>query len=250
MRIVSLCPSTTESLARIVEGSEDGPRLVGVTRFCVHPEPVVSTLTRVGGTKDPKLERIVDLAPDLVVMNREENRIEDHDALVAAGLRVIADMPRTVAEVPGHLRWLGEAVGCEQRAETEARRVEVAMEEAGRARAEFRFAYLIWRRPWMAVGPDTYTDDLLSRAGGRNVVGGSRYPELELAQLADADVILLPDEPFPFGEKHLPELRAQLPKARFRFVDGEAHCWHGVRTEAGLHAVAELAREMAESAPG
>lgn len=247
MRIVSLCPSTTESLAALGMGAA----LVGVTRFCVHPRSVVAGLTKVGGTKDPKLERILALEPDLVVMNREENRLEDHDALVAAGLRVIADMPQRVAEVPGHLRWLGAEVGRSDEGERWALRIESELAHVTvHDGASFRFAYLIWRRPWMAVGPGTYTHDLIALAGGRNVVDGGRYPEVSLETLRKADVVLLASEPYPFSEKHRPELEAALPGVELRFVDGEAYCWHGVRTEAGLRSVRALAQELGARGPG
>lgn len=248
MRIVSLCPSITETLVAL----GCGPQLVGITRFCIHPAEVVSDLPKVGGTKDPKLERIVDAAPDLVLMDQEENRKEDFAALEAAGLRVESTLTRGVAQVPARLRQLGAWVGAEVRAEDFAVRLEAGLEaleglRTNRERA-FRYAYLIWKKPWMAVGPDTYVSDLFALAGGVNVVpeGPARYPEVRLEDLraAGPDVILLPDEPFPFDARHLPELQAELPDARLELISGDDACWHGVRSLRGVTLAARFAREV------
>lgn len=245
MRIVSLCPSITESIIEL--GQKD--TLVGITRFCIHPAPVVRGIEKVGGTKDPKVERIRSLGPDLVLLNEEENRREDYEALVCC-LRVEVSFPKTVGQVPDHLRWLGRLIGAEAEAERRASELEEALEvlEARRAAAgrTFRFAYLIWRAPWMAVGPDTYVDDLFRRAGGENVLdlGRGRYPVIELSELERrrADVVLLPDEPFPFRPKHVPEVAREVPSARIDLVSGDDACWHGVRSLRGV----ALARALLE----
>lgn len=226
-----MCPSTTETLVDLGLASS----LVGVTRFCIHPAEVVRGLVKVGGTKDPDVAAIVALAPDLVLMNAEENRREDHDAL-AARLRVDVSHPRRVDEVPALLRRWGALTGTAARAEARAQEVEHALAaltaEAAAVRA-WRYLYLIWRGPWMAAGQGTYVSDLLGRAGGVNVVERPDYPVVDPAALAP-DVVLLPDEPFPFAEKHLPELAALVPGARLERISGDDACWHGVRTLRGL----------------
>lgn len=248
MRIVSLCPSITETLVDF--GLAEA--LVGITRFCIHPADVVGTLTKVGGTKDPRIDQIVELAPDLVFVNEEENRKEDFEALVEAGLTVDATMTRTVAEVPEQLRHFGALT---DRADVAAERADAveaglrSLEEARAGRAQpFRYAYLIWRKPWMAVGADTYVHDLLGRAGGDNVLAADegRYPEITLEGLRARapDVVLLPDEPFPFSDKHVPEVQAALPDARVELIGGDDCCWHGVRSIRGLALGAELAGRL------
>ena len=246
MRIVSLCPSTTETL--IDFGLAES--LVGITKFCIHPQDVVARLERVGGTKNPKIERILALQPDLVLMNEEENRKEDHEQL-ARSVRVEVSFPKTLDEVPDHLRWLGELVETEVSAEQRARALEHEIESLRARRdenpsASFRFAYLIWRNPWMGAGPNTYVDDLFGRAGGHNVFGadGGRYPSVELEALSRlrADVIFLPDEPFPFDRRHVPEVREACRGAEIELISGDDCCWHGVRSLRG----ARLAQALFE----
>lgn len=230
MRVVSLCPSITETVFRLGRGEV----LVGRTKFCVQPHGLVEAVERVGGTKNPKVARIVELEPDVVLMNEEENRREDADALERSGVRVVSTFARDVDGAVESLRHIAAALHADASAaiaEIEAARA------ALHARARHvRFAYLIWRDPLMAVGPDTYVDALLREGGGVNVVGGERYPQIELDALHAADRILLSSEPFPFAAKHLDELveQTQLPRERFALVDGERLSWHGARTALGL----------------
>jgi ABC-type Fe3+-hydroxamate transport system substrate-binding protein len=252
VRIVSLCPSTTETLIDLGLARD----LVGVTKFCIHPANVVRDIEKVGGTKTPKIEHILALSPDLVLFNEEENRREDYEAL-APHVRVASDFPKTVADVPRHIRWLGELVGRAERAETRAAELERALArvQAARARrpaAQFRFAYLIWRKPWMAAGRDTYVDDLLTRAGGENVFDGAeaRYPELELSELDGrrTDVVLLADEPFPFDARHVPEVEGAVrPGTQVELISGDDCCWHGVRSLRGAELALDLFERFAKS---
>ncbi len=237
MRVVSLCPSLTESVFALGRGEA----LVGRTKFCVQPRGAVEVIERVGGTKNPKLARIVELRPDLVLMNEEENRREDADALSAAGVRVLSSFSRDVAGAAQALRELGAAIDAAEEAEALATRIEVRTREitartVGRART--RFLYLIWQDPWMTAGPGTYVDSLLVAAGGANVVTASaaRYPEVDADTLRAADLVLLSSEPFPFAEKHLAAMAGTtaIPPERFQLVDGELLSWHGARTLDGL----------------
>ena len=243
MRIVSLCPSLTESVFELGKGAA----LVGRTKFCVQPADRVNEVERVGGTKTPKIERIVALAPDVVLMNDEENRREDADALAAAGVRVLSTFARDVAGAVQSLVEIGDAIGAADEARAlaaaiDARAGEVSARAAERPRRSF--AYLIWRDPLMTVAPGTYVDSLLALAGGDNVVAAfePRYPEIDAGALARADRILLASEPFPFAEHHLAELAAAtgIPATRFRLVDGERLSWHGARTLHGLPYAAEV----------
>jgi ABC-type Fe3+-hydroxamate transport system substrate-binding protein len=185
----------------------------------------------------------VELSPDLVLMNEEENRREDALALERAGLRCLTTFPRDVAGAAAMVREIGAALDRGERAEEIARDIETRAERAqsaARGRPSVRFAYVIWRKPWMSVNADTYASNLLELPGGANVFGrrAERYPEFTPRELADAapDLVLLCTEPFPFREKHADELAREAGLARDRFViaDGELLSWHGSRPPAGI----------------
>ena len=177
MRIVSLCPSLTELVFDLGRGAD----LVGITEYCVHPADGVAALEQVGGTKTPDVERIVELRPDIVLLNEEENRIEDADRLKEAGLACHASMPRDTAETAEMVRSIGEALGCSEEGERIALDIEA---RSARVRAEaegeppLSWAYLIWRKPWMSVSDDTFAAHLLNQAGGeRRLLGrGAALP--------------------------------------------------------------------------
>ena len=253
MRIVSLCPSLTELVFDLGRGAN----LVGVTRWCVHPAAGVAAIEKVGGTKDPSVTRIVELDPDLVLLNEEENRIEDAEALAAAGLRCHASMPRDPAETAHMVRSIAAAVdrpaeGERIAAEIEGRSARVRQRAAGEP--PVRFAYLVWRKPWMAVNADTFAHALLAQAGGVNVFADrpDRYPEITAAELAATrpDLVLLCTEPFPFRQRHAEELAGEtgLPAAAFRIADGEYLSWHGSRTPDGIDYAASLIAAARRSA--
>jgi ABC-type Fe3+-hydroxamate transport system substrate-binding protein len=239
MRIVSLCPSLTELVFDLGAGAS----LVGRTKFCIHPADGVAAVETLGGTKNPKIDRIVELAPDIVLMNEEENRLEDAGALRSAGLRVHASMPRNADETAAMVRSIGMALGRNREAELIAEDIERRADRVRRTAAQYpavRYACLIWRDPIMTVSDDTFIAGLLALAGGQNVFGShrDRYPVITAEELHRADplVALLPDEPFPFQQKHVDELalRSGLPRDRFRLADGELLSWHGSRTPRGI----------------
>jgi hypothetical protein len=151
--------------------------------------------------------------------------------------------------VPALLRSFGAKTGRSDLGEARARELERALLELeALPKTAFRFAYLIWRKPWMAAGPDTYVDDLLGLAGGLNVIRGARYPETTLEELGQLgpERIFLPDEPFPFGEAHRDEVRRVVPLARIELVSGDDCCWHGVRSIRGVKLVGTLLRPKSE----
>ncbi|MBK8598998.1 MAG: ABC transporter substrate-binding protein [Holophagales bacterium] len=243
MRIVSLCPSITESLVALGLGGS----LVGVTRYCVHPREALAGVPRVGGTKNPDLAAIAALGPDLVFCNAEENRDVDVGAL-SKDYRVDVSHPTRVADVPPLLRRLGELTGTDEVAQEWARAVEEKL-AAARSGRPVPFAYLIWKGPWMAAAAGTYISDLLETFGGVNVfpAGAGPWPatdEVQLAALAP-ELLVLPDEPFPFGDAERVHWEGILPAARIALVPGEDFCWHGVRTLRGLDAARALLGEVA-----
>ena len=249
MNLVSLCPPLTE----LVFDLGAGDALVGRTRFCVHPADRVESIEKVGGTKNPKVERIIELAPDLVLMNDEENRKEDANALIEAGVRVHSSMPRTAAETAAMVRAIGIAISQSRNAERIAADIERRADRVRRSAQHhppIRYACLIWREPIMTVNDDTFIAGLLALPGGQNVFGAraDRYPTISAAELHDADplIVLLPNEPFPFGEKHADELSAQtrLPRERFRLADGELLSWHGSRTPRGIDYAESILRGL------
>ncbi len=245
MRIVSLCPSLTE----LVFALGRGPELVGITDWCVHPKPDVDAVEKVGGTKNPRVARIVELAPDIVLMNDEENRFEDANALQQAGVRISSSLPRTLAETAEMVRSIGAALDARGPAEAIALDIERRAERvrtAALAARPVRFAYLIWRKPWMSVSRDTFASRMLELAGGVNVFGDarSRYPAIEPAALgaADPELVLLCTEPFPFKPEHADELAREsgVARERIRIADGEYLSWHGSRTPDGIDYAARL----------
>lgn len=248
MRVVSLCPSITESLVALGLRGE----LVGVTRWCVHPAEALRGVARVGGTKNPDLAAIRALSPDVVFANAEENRREDVEEL-SRDLDVDLSHPRSAAEVPPLLRRFGERTGRALRGEELASAVEKRL--AARLTAPpFRYAVLIWKEPWMATGGRTYIDDLLKGAGGVNALergGAPDYPAVAEDEVVAArpDVLVLPDEPFRFGESHRASWEARLPGTAVRLVAGDDLCWHGVRTLRGLELVDDLVRSLPSRAP-
>jgi ABC-type Fe3+-hydroxamate transport system substrate-binding protein len=256
-RIVCLVPSLTETLFALGAGA----RVVGVTRYCEEPAAAVAAVPKIGGTKNPDLGAIVALAPDLVVMNAEENRREDFEALAGAGLPVFVTEPKTIMDGVRGIARLGRLAGCADAgralaADQEAR-VRATLAAIGGARPVPYFCP-IWRKPWMAFNADTYAHDMLRAAGGANVCadGAVRYPTVTLEEIAVTapEVVLLPDEPYRFTAKDRPALAPlaatpALRDGRVHFVDGKALAWYGPRIADGLARFATLFAEARLGAP-
>lgn len=219
LRVVSLVPSVTETL--LAWGVEP----VAVTRFCEHPE-----LPSVGGTKDPDIAAIVALAPDLVVMDDEENRQPDAAALVAAGVPIHVTHVRSLADVPDTLATLATAVAAAAPA--------VALPDL--VPVHRRAFVPIWRRPWMTLNADTYGASVLHALGIETVYADDpeRYPTVTLDDVVilRPDMVLAPSEPYPFRERHLSELG--VVAADVRLVDGQDLFWWGARTTAAIERLA------------
>ncbi len=249
-RVVSLVPSTTETLFALGAGDA----VVGVTRFCVHPAERLEGLTRVGGTKDLLLDRLLALQPDLVIGNAEENtreifaELEPHVPLLVA-------FPKGVDEALGDLQRLGVVMGREAEAEALLETIHAeraALRDEAARGPGFRYTYLIWREPWMGVNDDTFISALLAEAGGVNALTGvsPRYPTVPPEALADGGVVLLSSEPFPFKERHRDELCAVgVAPERIFFVDGELCSWHGARLAEALPMLRAMAPVWAARCP-
>lgn len=219
-RVVSLVPSLTEAVAVSVPGV-----LVGATDWCTHPADL--DVQRVGGTKNPKLDRVLALAPDLVVANEEENREPDLAALRAAGVEVLVtevrDVPQAFRELERVLRACGAA--SRPRWLDEAER---AWSEQPPPERRTTAVVPIWRRPWMVLGRDTFAGDVLSRLGVDHLYAAhpDRYPRVPVEELRAAapDVVVLPDEPYRFTAADGPEAFPGLPCA---LVGGRHLTWYG-----------------------
>ena len=235
LRIISLVPSVTELLVQWGLAAQ----LAGRSRYCIEPRWIRNTVPEVGGTKDPNMERIRALAPDLVILEKDENPKAVVESLDALGIPWLALEIRTLKDCVAALRLLGGRLGVAEVAEARAQALEALLK--GRKRKGPRTLALIWRDPWMSSGPDTYIGDLL-RQGGLTPVGPDRYPsftDTELEALAP-ELILLPTEPYRFNKRHQAELQKRFPKADVRLVDGQALTWYLSRTEAGLELVRAL----------
>jgi ABC-type Fe3+-hydroxamate transport system substrate-binding protein len=230
-RVVSLVPSLTESVAATAPGL-----LVGATDWCSHP--VDLEVARVKGTKTPDVAAVLALRPDVVLANAEENRVEDLDALRAAGVAVWVTYPRTVAEALVSLDRMHTACRLDRPGWLD--QAEAAWAEPSAA-ARRRALVPIWRRPWMAVGSGTFTGDVLARLGIDNVLADhpERYPKVDLAALPAYDMVVLPDEPYAFTPADGPECFG-VPSA---CVSGRHLTWYGPSlVEARAVLTAQLSR--------
>jgi ABC-type Fe3+-hydroxamate transport system substrate-binding protein len=234
-RVVSLVPSLTESLFELGFGD----RVVGMTEYCIFPQRV--DVTRVGGTKTPNIDHIRSLEPDLVFMNLEEN-LPKHAREIETFAPLHVSEPKSVRDVVGLIRSLGAIF--ERRGNSEAFASMLEREMAVTPVKSFTFACPIWKKPWMWCGGDTYVSDLISTAGGTNLLAHeTRYPKKDLTDVLahDPDVILLPDEPFAFTKDDARELLERGARGAAGPFEGHLVTWHGTRTLRGLRFLRELA---------
>jgi len=224
LRIISLVPSQTELLFGL--GLDE--RVVGITKFCVHPKDWFRNKTRIGGTKQLNFEAISALNPDLIIANKEENNKEDIE-------RLAEDFPVWVSDINNldsaleMIEMVGEITGTDASGLTEE--IRVGFDKLQPIRPTKKTLYLIWKNPFMAAGSDTFIHDLMNRCGFENVTNQARYPELSEEEIIELnpELVLLSSEPFPFTAKHIQELQELLPKAKIKLVDGEMFSWYGSR---------------------
>jgi ABC-type Fe3+-hydroxamate transport system substrate-binding protein len=222
-RVVSLVPSLTETIASL--GAEN--RLTGVTRFCKYPKDIRERKVVVGGTKDFDIEAITRLKPDVVVAVKEEN---DKTGILklAEKLPVVLFNITHIEDAFDMIRTLGKLLGEEEKS---GQLVEKIKKEFGTIPVDFtkrKCLYLIWKKPWMAAGKQTFINEILEKFGFENIIAG-RYPEVTDKDFEQAEVVLLSSEPFPFRDKHRQEIQQKYPDKNVLLVDGEMFSWYGSR---------------------
>lgn len=233
-RIISLVPSQTELLYDLGLRNE----VVGITKFCVHPEEWFRTKTRVGGTKKYDFEKIKALEPDLIIGNKEENEKEQIEELMKHynvwmsdiyNLKDAFDMITRVGTLVGKRE---EAVNLKLKIESQFNVFEQS-QSLRTPNSKLRTSYFIWRNPYMVAGRDTFINEMLKLCNLENVFTDrtSRYPEISNEEIIEAcpEIVLLSSEPYPFKEKHIQELQELLPNAKVLVVDGEIFSWYGSR---------------------
>lgn len=229
-RIVSVVPSQTEFLFDI--GLDE--HIVGITKFCIHPQPKVKGKELVGGTKNLNIEKILALQPDIIIANKEENERGQIEELMKHVPVWISDI-YTLEDAYSMMDSLGKLFQKEKQTQELLTSIKNSFEAfAGKGNSK-RVAYFIWRKPYMLAGEHTFIQHLLEKMGLRNICfemkEGQRYPEIDREELAalQPEWIYLSSEPYPFKEAHIKELQEICPQAKIRLVDGELFSWYGSR---------------------
>lgn len=224
--IISLVPSLTELIADL--GLED--LLVGRTRFCVHPDRIIDRVPIIGGTKNPRIDKINQIRPDLIIANREENRKEDIKELEKDFNVLLTDIS-TIEDALLTLHQIGEICHAGDRVSELIASIQRELEYVPKE-PRVRVAYFIWRDPWMSIGNDTYIHSVLNHWNLENIFNDqTRYPKTTLEEVSqrNPNIILLSSEPFPFKEKHKQEVYDACPDSRVLLVNGEWFSWYGSR---------------------
>lgn len=223
-RIISLVPSQTELLYYL------GADVVGITKFCVHPNEWFRTKPRIGGTKQLHIDKIRALQPDLIIANKEENEPEQVKTLMEEFPVWVSDI-HNLRDAMEMIRWLGVITGHSRKAVDLVIRI-MAGFRALPVLPPVKAAYFIWKDPWMVAGGDTFIHEMMKACGLENVFGDKpRYPVITLDQLQGTGcrLVLLSSEPYPFKDKHIAALQDILPQARVLLADGEMFSWYGSR---------------------
>ena len=224
-RIISLVPSQTEFLYDI--GLTD--EIVGITKFCIHPNEWFQTKTRVGGTKTINFDKIKALNPDLIIANKEENTqseieaLQNHFTVYVSDIYNLTDSFQMMSDI-------GKMTNKEKESEKIIQSIKSNFTNLPQINK--KVLYLIWRNPYMFAGQNTFVNHILNQCGFQNSIQDktSRYAEISVQQIQtmDLDYIFLSSEPYPFKQKHIDELKSYT-KAKIILVDGEMFSWYGSR---------------------
>ncbi|HEX4374812.1 MAG TPA: helical backbone metal receptor [Puia sp.] len=226
-RIISIVPSQTELLYDLELDEE----IIGITKFCVHPEKWFRNKIRVGGTKQLNLKIIHELNPDLIIASKEENTKEQIDELEKHFPVWISDI-KTLNDALLMISSVGEITGTQTAAEKIISQINKNFAELKPKASKIKIAYFIWRDPYMAAGGDTFINEMINYCGFDNIFSNDeRYPETNIEELLkkNCELLLLSSEPFPFKEKHIEELKNKLPGVKIILADGEMFSWYGSR---------------------
>ena len=235
-RIISLVPSQTELLFDLGLEKE----VIGITKFCVHPGHWFHSKTRIGGTKDIRMDIIHQLHPDLIIANKEENNKKQIDELSKHYRVWISDI-KTLNDALQMIESIGEITGKSNNARTLINQIKEEFAILPQPQTTnyklqienyLQTAYFIWRNPYMTAGGDCFINDMMKYCGFKNIFDDlTRYPEITIEQLQNANcqLLLLSSEPYPFKEHHAEELRTQLKSTKIILVDGEMFSWYGSR---------------------
>ena len=239
-KIVSLVPSQTELLHYFNLEQET----IGITKFCVHPKSWFKTKTRVGGTKTINLTKIKELQPDLIIANKEEN-VQDQIEELASEFPVWVTDVNNLEEAIKMIRDIAKLTNKEKEATLLSKEIETGFDNLSHKPKtknpvrpghpgghKPKTAYLIWQKPYMTIGGDTFIHDMLLQCGFQNIFAHKiRYPQVTIEELhnANCQLLLLSTEPYPFKQKHIDELQVQLPDTKIILADGEFFSWYGSR---------------------
>ena len=226
-RIISLVPSQTELLFDL--GLAD--KIVGITKFCIHPADQCKEVVKVGGTKQYKRALIDQLKPDLIIGNKEENEAVQIEALTKDYPVWMSDI-YNLQDALAMIEQIGHLTSTQTKAGDLLKAIKQDFTKIQSPKQRLKVAYFIWREPYMLAANDTFIHEMLLAAGFDNAFAHlSRYPSIELSDLKNypLDLIFLSSEPFPFKKKYFPPFQEVLPEVPIQVVDGEMFSWYGSR---------------------
>jgi len=225
-----LVPSITELLYYLKLENE----VVGITKFCVHPEEWFRNKTRIGGTKNINFKTIETLSPDLIIANKEEN-VKDQVERLAEKYDVYLSDVNDLFDAINIINDIGNLTGKIVDASSLAKEITEKFEklkETASSKRKIRTAYFIWKDPFMVAGSGTFINNMMEYCGFENIFSSQkRYPDIILKQVEEnnCELILLSSEPYPFKEKHLKEFQKNFPRLKIMLTDGEMFSWYGSR---------------------
>ena len=223
MKIVSLVPSITESLFDFGLTEKE---VVGRTKFCIHPVEKIQNVEIIGGTKNLHLDKIRALKPDLIIANKEENDQHQVEKLMNDFKVWVTDI-ETLEDNKTFLTDLGKLLDKKEIVQNFNNKISTIFSGVKVAQPK-KVAYLIWQNPYMTVGSDTFIHEIIEKLGFENLSKNqTRYPEISVEEMKEADCVFLSTEPFPFKQNHVEEFQKLLPNTKIILVDGEAFSWYG-----------------------